>query len=121
MMLQFIHWITFTYYTYLFGYASLLKVFHDADMIEGMERLGFNTTWTVLIGIGELSGCFALLIGIRYSWIKNAAVLYLLPYAVGALAAHLAHRDYTDYYDALSGAVAAVVILSTDKNFRITL
>jgi hypothetical protein len=30
-------------------------------MMEGMESLGFNKTWTLLIGFGELVGLIALI------------------------------------------------------------
>ena len=121
MILQIIHWAAFSYYVYLFGYASLFKVFNEKNMMEGMKILGFNQTWTMLIGIGELLGLIFLIIGIFYHKLKNAAVIWLFLFAVGALVAHFAHQDYNYYYSALCGCMAAVVILVTDKHFRISL
>jgi hypothetical protein len=121
MILQAIHWLTFCYYLYLFGYASLFKVFQKKEMIEGMESLGFNKTWTLCIGFGELIGVVALIVGIWSHQIKNAGVIYLFLFAVGALMVHFAHKDYADFYDALFGAIAGMVLLITDKHFKLAL
>lgn len=121
MITQIIHWLAFTYYLYLFGYASLFKVFKKQSMVEGMKDLGFNETWTLFIGVGELLGVIALVIGIFHHEFKNAGVIWLLPFAVGALMVHFAHHDYRYYYDALFGCIAAVIILYTDKHFAIFL
>ncbi len=90
-------------------------------MLEGMESLGFNETWTLLIGAGELLGVFGLLVGIIYHKVKNLATLWLLFFAVGALAVHFAHKDYTDYYDALFGSLAAFLLLISDRHFKLEL
>jgi uncharacterized membrane protein YphA (DoxX/SURF4 family) len=121
MIIQITHWIAYCYFFYLFSYASLFKVLQKKDMMAGMERLGFDKTWTLTIGFGELLGVIALLTGLWFHQAKNGAVLYLLPYAIGALMVHLAHKDYVDYYDALFGAVAGLIILGTDKYFKISL
>jgi len=121
MILQIIHWSAFSYYVYLFGYASLFKVFKEKNMMQGMEVLGFNETWTMLIGIGELLGLILLIIGIFYHKSKNLAVIWLFLFAIGALVAHFAHQDYNYFYGALFGCIAAVVILFTDKHFSISL
>ena len=121
MFVAFIHWIAYCYYVYLFGYASLVKVIQKKEMMEGMEMLGFNRTWTLFIGVGELLGVVALIAGFWSHQLKNAGVIYLLPFAIGALMVHFSHKDYTDFYDALFGAIAALVILYTDKYFRIVL
>ena len=121
MILEVIHWLAFCYYVYLFGYASLFKVFQKKEMMEGMEALGFNKTWTLWIGLGELIGVTALIAGLWIHQLKNAAVIYLFCFAVGALMVHFAHKDYVDFYDALFGSIAAVVLLATDKHFKVTL
>lgn len=116
-----IHWAAYTYYVYLFGYASLFKVFQEINMMEGMRSFGFGKTWTSVIGYGELLGVIGLIIGLWHHEVKNAAVLWLFPFAIGALMVHFAHRDYLDFYDALLGCITAVVILITDKYFRVIL
>ena len=121
MVLQIIHWSAFVYYVYLFGYASLFKVFREQNMMEGMMDLGFNNTWTTFIGYGELLGVIGLLFGMYFHEIKNASVIWLFPFAIGALMVHFAHHEYIYFYDALFGCIAAVIILITDKHFSITL
>jgi len=121
MVIQVIHWIAYGYYVYLFGYASIYKVIQKKEMVEGMDALGFGKTWTIAIGLGELLGVCGLITGLWFHQAKNAAVLYLFPYAVGALMVHLSHKHYHDFYDALFGSIAAVVILWTDRHFQISL
>lgn len=116
-----VHWVAYAYYVYLFGYASLFKVFQKRSMMEGMQSFGFGKTWTLLIGYGELLGVIGLIVGLWYHEVKNASVLWLFPFAVGALMVHFAHNDYIDFYDALFGCVAAVLILITDKYFKLIL
>jgi len=119
--MQFIHWVGYAYYVYLFGYASLYKVFKKQSMITGMEAFGFNVTWTLVIGYGELLGVIGLITGIWIHEVKNASILWLFLFAIGALMVHFAHGDYTDYFGALWGCVISVLLLVTDQHFRIRL
>jgi hypothetical protein len=121
MLIQIIHWIVYCYYLYLFGYASLFKILQRANMMEGMNALGFNKIWTLAIGYGELLGVVGLLLGIWWHEAKNASVIYLFCFSLGALMVHFAHHDYKDFYDALFGCIAAVILLTTDKFFSIQL
>jgi uncharacterized membrane protein YphA (DoxX/SURF4 family) len=121
MIIHVMHWSAFGYYVYLFGYASLFKVFQKQEMMKGMEHLGFNKIWTLAIGYGELLGVLALIVGLWLHQVKNAAVIYLLAFAIGALMVHLSHKDYSDYYDALFGVIAGLIILWTDEHFQISL
>lgn len=116
-----IHWIAFSYYVYLFGYASLFKVFKKQEMMENMKMLGFGEIWTLLIGYGELLGVVGLFIGLWYHKVKNASVLWLFLFAVGALMVHFAHNDYQYFYGALFGSITSILLLLTDKHFRIVL
>ncbi len=120
-MKEIVHWIAYAYYVYLFGYASLFKVFQKTSMMEGMQYFGFGKTWTLLIGYGELAGVVALLIGIWKRPLKNAAVLWLFPFAIGALMVHFSHNEYQHFYGALFGCITSVVLLLTDKHFRVVL
>lgn len=90
-------------------------------MMEGMSAFGFNKAWTLLIGYLELLGVLGLLAGIIFSEIKNASVIFLFPFSVGALMVHFAHRDYHDFYEAFIVTVLSVVLLATDKSFKIIL
>jgi hypothetical protein len=121
MAIQIIHWITYAYYLYLFGYASLFKVFQKQSMMEGMQQLGFSKTWTLLIGYGELLGVCGLIAGLWFHEIRNISVLWLFPFAIGALMVHFAHHEYHHFYGALCGCVASVILLITDKHFKIIL
>lgn len=120
-ILQIVHWAAYACYVYLFGYASLFKVFQKQSMMQSMNSLGFNKTWTLLIGYGELLGVIGLLAGLWYHEVKNISVLWLFPFAVGALMVHFAHNDYQYYYASLSGCIVSVLLLATDKHFKILL
>ncbi len=113
------HWLSYTYYLYVFGYASLFKVFQKESMMQSMQSLGFNKTWTILIGIGELIGVVLLLIGLLKPQYKNLAILLLFPFAVGAFTAHMAHQEYHHFYNALVMCILTVILLATDKSFKI--
>lgn len=119
-IIEVLHWSAFAYYVYVFGYAGLFKVLQLPHMMSNMEKLGFDKNWTIMIGIAEVIGVLALLVGIWIPQVKNIAVLFLFPFAVGALTAHFAHHDYQYYYNALICCVLSVVLLLTDKRFKIT-
>ena len=121
MALQILHWLVYIYYVYLFGKAILLKVFQVPSMMQGMEAFGFGKTWTLFIGYMELAGVIGLVVGLWMHEIKNASVVFLFLFAVGALMVHFAHHDYSDYYDALLGCVCAVILLATEPSFKISL
>jgi hypothetical protein len=121
MIVQIVHWIAYAYYVYLFGYASLFKVFQKESMMNSMQSLGFGTTWTLVIGYGELLGVVALLAGLWFHPLKNGAVLWLFPFAIGALMTHFAHHEHQHFYGALLGCITSVILLATDKHFRIAL
>src|SRR5690606_38474890 len=112
-----IHWVSYAYYLYVFGYAALFKVFQKESMMQSMESLGFNKTWTILIGTCELIGVVLLLFGIYKPRYKNLGILLLFPFAVGAFTAHMAHQDYQYFYGALLMCVVSVVLLVTGKTF----
>jgi hypothetical protein len=121
MTIQILHWMVYMYYVYLFGKAGLLKVFQIPAMMKGMEAFGFGKTWTLLIGYAEVTGVVGLIVGLWIHEIRNASVIFLFLFSVGALMVHFAHRDYSDYYEALSGCMCAIVLLATDKFFKMSL
>lgn len=116
-----VHWLSYAYYLYVFGYASLFKVFQKPSMMESMQSLGFNKQWTLIIGAGELIGVLLIVIGIFKPDLKNLGILLLFPFAVGAFTAHMAHQEYHHFYDSLLMCILTVVLLSTDKYFKIVL
>ncbi len=116
-----IHWSSLVYYVYVFGYASLFKVFQKSSMMQSMQSLGFTKTATILIGAGELLGVALILAGLFKRRLKTLGVIYLFPFAVGAFATHMAHQEYSHFYNSLMMCVLTVVLLFTDKHFKITL
>ncbi|MNR42745.1 hypothetical protein D3C85_1612880 [compost metagenome] len=90
-------------------------------MMLSMQSLGFNKTWTIVIGVFELIGVILILIGIFQPQYKNAGLLFLLPFAIGAFTTHMAHQEYNHYYHSLLVCILTIVILATDKTFRIIL
>lgn len=114
-----IYWIGYAFYLYVFGYASLYKVFQKSSMMQSMKSLGFNTTWTILIGVLELLGVIMLMLGLFKPQFRNIAVVYLFPFAVGAFTSHMAHNEYHHYYNSLWMCIISVVLLVLDKNFKI--
>lgn len=116
-----IHWLSYAYYLYVFGYASLFKVFQKESMMQSMQSLGFNKTRTIAIGVFELIGVLLILIGIFQPQYKNAGLLFLFPFAIGAFTTHMAHQEYNHYYHSLLVCILTIVILATEKTFRIIL
>ncbi|MHB1148244.1 MAG: DoxX family protein [Lutibacter sp.] len=121
ILVQIIHWSAYSYLVYAFGYASLFKVFQKQSMMDNMKNFGFVKIWTLFIGYGELIGVLGLLVGIYIHQAKNISILWLFPFAVGALMVHFAHNDYKYFYTALYCCIACVVVLSTDKFFKLSL
>jgi len=121
LLVQITHWAAFTYLIYAFGYASLFKVFQKQSMMENMKDFGFGKTWTLFIGYAELLGVFGLIIGIWIHQTKNLSTIWLLPFAIGALMVHFSHNDYKYYDTALYCFIACIILLATDKNFKIVL
>ncbi|RAV98221.1 DoxX family protein [Pseudochryseolinea flava] len=116
-----LHWTSYAYYLYVFAYASLFKVFQKQSMMESMQSLGFNKTWTIAIGIAELIGVLLVVAGVYKPSLKIIGVLFLFPFAIGAFTTHMAHQEYEHYYQSLAVCVLSVVILWTDKTFKIML
>lgn len=120
-LISVLHWCGYVYYIYIFGYASLYKVFQKKTMMDSMLSLGFNKPFTILIGVAELIGVILLLVGFWNHGVKNIGVLFLTPFAIGALTAHFAHQEYNHYYNALICCVLSGFLLLTDKHFHITI
>jgi uncharacterized membrane protein YphA (DoxX/SURF4 family) len=116
-----IYWVSYAYYLYVFGYASLFKVFHKESMMKSMQSLGFNTAWTTLIGVGELIGVILIIIGLFKPSLRNLGILFLFPFAIGAFTTHMAHHEYSHFYNSLIMCILSVVLLWLDKNFKITI
>jgi len=118
-LVQVSHWLAYGYLIYAFGYASLFKVFQKQSMMDNMSNFGFGKIWTLCIGYGELLGVIGLIVGFWIHQVKNLSTLWLFPFAIGALITHFAHNDYEYFYTALFCCIACMVLLVTDKNFKI--
>jgi len=116
-----IYWVSYAYYLYVFGYASLFKIFNKKSMMQSMQSLGFNKTWTMLIGAGELIGVILIVVGLFKPQFRNLGVLFLFPFAIGAFTTHMAHGEYNHFYNSLIMCILSVVLLWLDKNFKITI
>ena len=116
-----IYWVSYAYYLYVFGYASLFKIFNKKSMMQSMQSLGFNKTWTMLIGAGELIGVILIVVGLFKPQFRNLGVLFLFPFAIGAFTTHMAHGEYHHYYNSLIMCILSVILLFLDKNFKITI
>lgn len=114
-----IYWLSYTYYIYVFGYASLFKVFRKKSMLDNMQFLGFNQIQTTLIGIGELIGIILIIIGLFNPPYRNIGVLWLFPFAIGAFTAHMAHQEYHHFYNALLMCILGLIMLVLDEKFKI--
>ncbi|WP_242121588.1 DoxX family protein [Aestuariivivens sediminicola] len=120
-LVQISHWVAYGYLIYAFGYASLFKVFQKQSMMENMSNFGFGKIWTLFIGYGEFLGVIGLVVGFWIHQVKNLSTLWLLPFAIGALITHFAHNDYEYFYTALYCCIAGMVVLATDKRFKVIL
>jgi uncharacterized membrane protein YphA (DoxX/SURF4 family) len=116
-----IHWTSYSYYLYVFGYASLFKVFKKESMMKSMQSLGFNTSWTICIGVAELIGVLLIVIGLFNPPIKTIGILFLFPFAVGAFTAHMAHQEHSHFYNSLLMCILTLLLLWSDKTFKIIL
>jgi len=116
-----IYWASYVYYVYVFGYASLFKVFQKSSMMQNMQALGFDKIPTIIIGIFELLGVILMVVGIFKPAFRNMALLCLFPFAIGAFTAHMAHKEYSHFYNALAMCILTITMLWADKNFRILL
>lgn len=91
-------------------------------MMEGMRSMGFGTTATLIIGWAETIGVAGLIAGIFIPVIKPVAVIFLWPFAIGALTTHFSyHHNFSEYMNALLVTVCPAILLATDKHFKIIL
>ncbi len=119
--LHYLHWAGYLWYIYIFGYAGLFKIFHVQSMVDGMAAFGFDLLWNDIIGCAEVIGVAGLIVGFWKPKIKNLAILWLFPFAIGAITAHMAHREYDHFFNSLAVTLLSYLLLATDKHFKIIL
>ncbi|WP_353103054.1 DoxX family protein [Myroides odoratus] len=111
-----IHWLSYTYFMYVFGYAAISKVSQHNNMMFKMRYLGITKLWTLTIGIGESLGVTFLLLGLFNASFKTIGILILMLFAIGAFAFHMIRKDYSHYHTALIMCVITAVLLVTTNN-----
>jgi uncharacterized membrane protein YphA (DoxX/SURF4 family) len=117
-----LHWLAFAVMLYIFGYAGIYKIVKMPGMMQGMRSMGFGEQVTVIIGWTEVLGVTGLLAGIFIPQVKPIAVLYLWPFAIGALTTHFSyHHGIADFYQALLVTVLPVILLMTDRHFKVSI
>lgn len=115
-----LHWLAFIIYCWIFGYAGIYKIVKVPDMMQGMASMGFGEMATLWIGWAETIGVAGLLLSIFIPAVRPVAVLWLWPFAIGALTAHFSyHHAFSDYRNALLVCIMPAVLLATDKHFEV--
>lgn len=118
----FVHWLSFAVFTSIFGYAAIFKIIQLPSMMSGMASMGFDKNATLIVGWIEFVGVLGLLVGIFVPPIKNAAILFLLPFAIGAFTAHMSyHHTFDHYRNSLIVCVLPLLLLYTDEKFKLVL
>ena len=91
-------------------------------MMEGMASMGFGEHATVWIGWLETIGVLGLIAGIFLPVAKPVAVIFLWPFAIGALTTHFSyHHPLSEYLNALLVCIMPVILLITDRHFKIVI
>lgn len=115
-----IHWLALMTFAFVFCKAGLYKVLKIEEMMEGMKMIGFDEKLSVLIGWVEVLGVAGLLFGIRFPAVKLISILGLWVFAISALAIHISyHHPIAELTDALLVTCLPVLMLATDKEFKI--
>lgn len=120
LLIQVIHWISVTIFSFIFGYAGLKKLYQEETMMMGMEELGFGVIWTLAIGFAEVLGAIGVLVGIFVRLSKIISVLLLMPFAIGAFTLHMsAQHPFNIYWQSLGVCVLSITILWTVEEFEL--
>lgn len=122
LVIQVIHWISILIFSFIFGYAGIKKLYQEEIMMMGMEELGFGTTWTFVIGLAEVLGTIGVLAGVFVNPVKIISVLLLMPFAIGAFTMHMSQQhSFGIYWQSLAVCLLSIIILWSDKEFKIML
>ena len=117
-----IHWTALALVIYIFGYAGLYKIIGVPGMMENMAARGFGKSWTLFIGLAEVLGVIGLIGGVFYRPLKIMSLLFLWPFAIGALTSHMStHDPFSLYLNALLVCIMPAVILWTDEKFKLVI
>ena len=116
-----LYWTCYAGYLYIIMPASLFKIFQRQAMMQSMESLGFNKTWTLAIGIAEVIGVALVILGLYRSQFRTLGILFLFPFAIGAFTTHMAHQEYHHYAHSLVMCFLSAILLFLDNRIKIKL
>ena len=117
----FIHFIALVVFLSQMIPAAWKKIIEFAPMMKGMSSYGYDSGITLIIGWVEMIGCIVLIFGIFRPILKNFMMILFLFIVVGAMATHLAVRDYVHIWPSIICIISAVIGLSTSGSFKILL
>ncbi|CAD0218685.1 DoxX family protein [Chryseobacterium sp. JV274] len=116
-----LYWVLYIGYLYIIVPSSLFKIFQRPAMMQSMESLGFNKTWTLAIGIAEVIGVVLVILGLYRSQFRTIGILFLFPFAIGAFTTHMAHQEYHHYGHSLIMCCLSAILLFLDNRIKINL
>lgn len=79
-----------------FGWIGVTKLSGQAQMVEGLRRLGVSRGLIPVIGALELFATAGLLIGLFVGWLGAAAAVGLVLLMAGAITYHVRAGDYKE-------------------------
>lgn len=118
---QVIHFIALAIFLSQMVPAAWKKITEFEPMMKGMASYGYDHGVTIFIGWTEIIGCLILILGIFRPILKNFMMLFFLLLVVGAMATHLAVRDYVYIRASIICIITATIVLSTSESFRLFL
>src|SRR5690606_7287661 len=95
------YWLCYVWYLYIIAPSAIKKIIQHSGMMQSMQSLGFDKTWTIAIGIAEIIGVLLVIIGLYKSQFRTLGILLLFPFAIGAFTTHMAHQEYFHFYNSL--------------------
>ena len=116
-----LYWICYLWYLYIIAPSATKKIILYPGMVQSMQSLGFDTTWTLAIGIAEIIGVLLVIAGLFKSQLRTLGILLLFPFVIGAFTAHMAHQEYYHFYNSLIMCVLSFILLFLDERIRINL
>ncbi|WP_460685619.1 DoxX family protein [Niabella aquatica] len=115
------YWLCYAGYLYIIAPSAIKKVIQHSGMMQSMQSLGFDKTWTIAIGIAETAGVLIVLAGLYKSQFRTLGVLLLFPFAIGAFTTHMAHQEYERFYSSLIFCFLSFILLCLDKRVSVNL
>ncbi|QCX53630.1 DoxX family protein [Elizabethkingia sp. JS20170427COW] len=115
------YWLCYVWYLYIIAPSAIKKITQHSGMMQSMQSLGFDKTWTIAIGIAEIIGVLFVIVGLYKSQLRTLGILLLFPFAIGAFTTHMAHQEYYHFYNSLIMCFLSFILLCLDKRIKINL